>query len=175
MLNTSGQQLFYAAEESDCLMRNCCGALRRFDMVLLDHSQREMARFKRPFKCTARCCQLCWLPCQLQQMEVTADGVTIGSIEQQWDCTLPIYNICDDKGEPVLQIKGPVCAISCCADINFEVLTMEGDTVGMVQKKFGGLVNEALTDADNFGITFPIDLDVKIKIVLLAATLFIVS
>ena len=35
--------------------------------------------------------------------------------------------------------------------------------VGRITKQWTGLVKEAFTDADNFGINFPIDLDVKVS------------
>ena len=47
--------------------------------------------------------------------------------------------------------------------------------VGKVSKQWTGFVREAFTDADNFGINFPIDLDVKMKAVLLGACFLIVS
>ena len=34
--------------------------------------------------------------------------------------------------------------------------------VGMISKQWTGLIKEAFTDADNFGISFPLDLDVKV-------------
>ena len=43
----------------------------------------------------------------------------------------------------------------------------------MVTKQWTGLVKEAFTDADNFSLTFPIDLDVKIKATLLGAVFLI--
>ena len=52
----------------------------------------------------------------------------------------------------------------------------DGSTpVGLISKQFTGLVKEAFTDADNFGVTFPLDLDVKMKAVLLGAVFLIVS
>ena len=47
--------------------------------------------------------------------------------------------------------------------------------VGQVSKKYGGFMKEAFTDADTFGVNFPMDLDVRVKAVLLAATFLIVS
>ena len=29
-----GQQVFFAVEETDCCTRNCCGALRGFEMII---------------------------------------------------------------------------------------------------------------------------------------------
>lgn len=45
--------------------------------------------------------------------------------------------------------------------------------VGKVTKQWSGLVREAFTDADNFGISFPMDLDVNIKAVVLGACFLI--
>lgn len=51
----------------------------------------------------------------------------------------------------------------------------ETSTVGRINKQWTGYVQEAFTDADNFGIKFPLDLDVKIKAVLLGACFLVVS
>jgi hypothetical protein len=50
-----------------------------------------------------------------------------------------------------------------------------GTNVGKISKQWTGLAKEMFTDADNFGMTFPIDLDVNIKAVLLGAVFLIVS
>jgi len=140
-----GQQVFFAAEKNDCCTRQCCGPLREFEMALtgkwllwmtrsprlkyclyillfiLDNNGREVARFNRPFKTTCRCCT-CYCPCCLQEMEITASGSTVGYILQKQDFCNPVFQICDSDKKVVLEIKGPVCVISCCGDINFEVL-----------------------------------------------------
>lgn len=51
----------------------------------------------------------------------------------------------------------------------------ETATVGRISKQWTGFVREAFTDADNFGITFPMDLDVKMKAVMIGACFLIVS
>ena len=46
-----------------------------------------------------------------------------------------------------------------------QVLTADGDTqVGEIRKQWSGLVREAFTDADNFGVTFPVDMHVHTKV-----------
>jgi len=47
--------------------------------------------------------------------------------------------------------------------------------VGKISKQWSGLAREIFTDADFFGISFPLDLDVRMKAVLLGATFLIVS
>ena len=60
-------------------------------------------------------------------------------------------------------LSGPICTISCCGDVEFKVVSVQtGDQVGMITKQWSGMAKEAFTDADNFGISFPLDLDVKV-------------
>ena len=64
--------------------------------------------------------------------------------------------------------------IECCNDIDFEVLTLDGEQqIGKITKQWSGALTEIFTDADNFGITFPMDLDVKVKATLLGAVFLI--
>lgn len=51
----------------------------------------------------------------------------------------------------------------------------ETATVGRISKQWTGFLKEAFTDVDNFGITFPMDLDVKMKAVMIGACFLIVS
>lgn len=56
------------------------------------------------------------------------------------------------------------------------MLTRDGkEKVGKITKQWGGFLREAVTDADVFGINFPMDLDVKVKATLLGACFLIVS
>lgn len=53
---------------------------------------------------------------------------------------------------------------------------MDGSAkVGRISKQWSGLLREAFTDADHFEISFPVDLDVKIKAALFGACFLIVS
>ncbi len=51
----------------------------------------------------------------------------------------------------------------------------ETQKVGSIRKQFSGLIQEMYTNADNFGITFPMDLAVTVKATLLGAVFLIVS
>jgi len=86
----------------------------------------------------------------------------------------PKFVIKDQTGEPVLRIEGPLCPISCCGDVDFKVVSVQtGSEVGLITKQWSGIAKEAFTDADNFGISFPLDLDVKVKGTLLGALFLI--
>lgn len=58
---------------------------------------------------------------------------------------------------------------------HFQILSKDKTTVvGRISKQWSGLLREAFTDADFFGITFPMDLDVRMKAVMLGACFLIV-
>ena len=53
-------------------------------------------------------------------------------------------------------------------------MSLDGQSiVGKISKQWSGFLKEAFTDADIFGINFPIDLDVRMKAVLLGACMLI--
>lgn len=56
----------------------------------------------------------------------------------------------------------------------FQILSTDGTKIGKITKQWSGFVREALTDADHFGIKFPMDLDVHVKATLLGALILIV-
>ncbi|XP_069753492.1 phospholipid scramblase 2-like [Narcine bancroftii] len=167
--NSLGQQIFFAAEENDFCTRNCCGNMRPFDMKILNPFGQEVMNVYRPLKCTGCCC-----PCCLQEMEVMAPpGQTIGYIIETWSMCLPKFTVQNEKREPVLKINGPCCACGC-GDVDFQVTNLdETETIGKITKQWTGLLREMFTSADNFGIQFPLDLDVKVKATLLAASFLI--
>ncbi|XP_021940952.1 phospholipid scramblase 2 isoform X3 [Zootermopsis nevadensis] len=168
--NSVGQKVYYAVEDSDCLTRNCCGPLRPFDMKILDNYKNEVIHLNRPLACDS-----CWFPCCLQNMEVSSPpGTVIGSIQQEWSILTPQFNIKNAAGDVVLKIEGPICTFSICGDVEFKILSKDGSSqVGKISKQWAGLLREAFTDADYFGITFPMDLDVKMKAVMMGACFLI--
>jgi len=168
--NNMGQTCYVAAEKSGCCTRMCCGPQRPFDMVIKDNDKREVIHLKRPLRCVSPCFFCC-----LQEVEVTSpvSGETLGYIKQKCHPCLPLFDIQDAEGNSIFEIKGPFCQISCCSDINFPVCDNAGNEVGKISKQWSGVMKEAISDADNFGCTFPLDLDVKIKAVLIGAVFLV--
>lgn len=168
--NSLGQKIYKAKEKNDCCTRNCCGSLRSFDMKIKDNNDREVIRLIRPFRCVS-----CWCPCCLQELEVQAPpGTTIGYVKQDWHPCLPKFSIQGPNKETLLRLEGPCFACNCCGDVNFELKGKDGDNaIGRISKQWSGLLKEVFTDTDNFGIQFPLDLDVKMKAVLMGACFLI--
>uniref|UniRef100_A0A4W3H987 Phospholipid scramblase n=1 Tax=Callorhinchus milii TaxID=7868 RepID=A0A4W3H987_CALMI len=170
--NSLGQRIYFAVEESDFCNRMCCGANRAFTIKILDNVGQPIIQFTRPLACGFCCC-----PCCLNTMEVEAPpGNIIGYVTQEWHPFQPRFNVQDEKHETVLKIKGPCLAFNCFGDVGFEVSSLdESNIVGRITKQWSGLSREMFTDSDSFGIQFPMDLDVKVKAVLLGACLLVVS
>lgn len=57
--------------------------------------------------------------------------------------------------------------------LSLQIFDMKGHEVGKISKQWSGLGREAFTDADNFGVSFPLELDVKVKAVILGAVFLI--
>ncbi|KAJ8984515.1 hypothetical protein NQ317_010986, partial [Molorchus minor] len=168
--NSLGQKVYYAVEDSDCLTRNCCGPLRPFDMKILDNYKNEVIHLNRPLACDS-----CCFPCCLQSMEVSAPpGTIVGTVEQEWSIFCPTFAIKNASGDTVLRIEGPCCTFSICGDVEFKIMSGDGAVqVGKISKQWSGLMREMFTDTDYFGITFPMDLDVRMKAVMLGACFLI--
>ncbi|XP_050833776.1 phospholipid scramblase 2 isoform X1 [Serinus canaria] len=168
--NALGQRVYFAAEDTDCLTRNCCGPARPFTLRIIDNLGREVITLHRPLRCNSCCC-----PCCLQELEVQAPpGTTVGYVVQNWHVCLPKFTIQDEKRRDILKISGPCVVCQCCEDVHFEVMSLDKTSpVGKISKQWTGFVREMFTDTDNFGISFPMDLDVKMKAVMIGACFLI--
>lgn len=177
--NALGQQVYFASEESELCMRLCCKQQRGFMMHIVNNMNQEVLRVVRPFQCCAGCC---WCAdscdhCALTISVETPGGEQLGHVRQRGSKWKPHFDILDANFEPVLKIWGPCCrcqTICCMEDVDFTLLTYdESQQIGKISKQWAGITREWFTKADNFGITFPLDLDVKVKGTLLAALFLI--
>uniref|UniRef100_A0A671T7A8 Phospholipid scramblase n=1 Tax=Sinocyclocheilus anshuiensis TaxID=1608454 RepID=A0A671T7A8_9TELE len=160
--NSIGQEIYHAKEDSDCFIRNLFGPAHGFKMHIKDNMDQEVIQLHRPMRCF------------LQEIEVQAPpGVIIGYVKQEWSF-LPKFTILGPNNEVLLKIQGPFLPFKCCGDIDFEVKGNIGEqSVGRITKQRSGLLKKCISDASNFCIQFPLDMDVKMKAVLLGACLFI--
>lgn len=57
-----------------------------------------------------------------QKIEVYLhDGKLAGTVEQTWSFCTPKFDIKDANGVTILKVKGPICTLKCCSDVNFKV------------------------------------------------------
>lgn len=176
--NSLGQQCYYAYEESDLCERLCCGQARGFQMHIVDNVGQEVIRVNRVFKCCVGCCWCISGDCCAFTIEVQSPvGTSLGRIVQLHSKWSPRYAIKDANDQTILVVQGPCCVCSgpcCTADVPFELMTAdESQNIGNISRQFAGFAQEMWTNATNFGIQFPRDLDVKAKALCLGALFLI--
>jgi len=175
IFNNQSQQVFFAAEESDVCMRQCCGPNRGFDLHITDNLQQEVIKVHRDFKCCAGCAWCASADCCAFTVDVEAPvGQRVAYIRQEFTCLAPKYTIRNAEDQIIFRIEGPVCIFPMCGGQDFVVTSEEtGQEVGKITKQFAGLVTELFTNADTFGVTFPMDLDVTMKAAMIGAVFLI--
>ncbi|XP_029436881.1 phospholipid scramblase 3-like [Rhinatrema bivittatum] len=144
--NSMGQQIYLAKLEPQC-----CGPL--YDVMLKDNSDAEVIHLLEKCKCSCS-----------REVEIHAPpGTLIGYATLSWYAHVTSLSISDASKELVLMVVGPSFRTNIFGGANFEVKSKdETQTVGQISR-----------DNEQFVIQIPLDLDVKIKAVLLGATLYL--
>jgi len=147
-------------------------------MHITDNLGQEVIRVQREFKCCAGWSCFAFSECCAMELTIEAPpGQRVGTIKQLYGCCVPKFDVLDADGQKVFGMDGPCCkcqAVCCTEDIEFRILSAVNNVqVGRLSKQWGDLVREMFTKADNFGVSFPVDLDVRMKAVLLGAVFLI--
>lgn len=103
-------------------------------------------------------------------VEVTAPPleVVIGRIEKRMFMCTQNYIVKNCEGKRILMIRGP------CDNVAFKILSADGrNLVGKISKHWQDLTGDMFKCGEYFGISFPADLDVRSKALLLASCFII--
>ncbi len=97
------------------------------------------------------------------------DGAMIGAIQRRWTWVRRKYDVEGPNGEVVATLFGPIFR-----PWTFEIRLPGSDVeMGVVQKKWSGLLKEAFTEADNFWVELDRIEDPQLKALLFSATVLI--
>ena len=182
-LGRKGAQIFKCKEKSDFCSRICLsGGCRPFEMnisTLAANGEYEpFLHLERPCSCTFLC---------FNRPEIRVTLVESGRAEYLGKVVDP-YNFCNMEidtydQDNTLKHKvygsccqlGVFCRLPCdpCQTIDFDVKSAAGEVVSQVQKKSKGCLQATYTDADNFYLTFPKNISVNEKVLLMSAVLFL--
>ncbi len=104
------------------------------------------------------------------RLEVTdAQGNRLGAIQRRWTWLRRKYTVEGPTGEEVATLFGPIFR-----PWTFEIRLPGSDAeVGVVQKKWSGLMKEMFTEADNFWVQFDNVTDPQLRALLFSATVLI--
>ena len=77
------------------------------------------------------------------------NGVKLGSIHRRFGIIYKKYDICDQYANPFAHIQAPIWRLW-----TFPIINKTGQNVGVISKKWQGLLREAFTDADSFVVDY---------------------
>lgn len=155
-----GNVVGMAAEEKTglggVLLRNLFGRCRASRVHIYGPDEQEVGLGEKPFRF------------YFHRMEARDRGRGIGAIQRRFSILHRKFTVEDAQGREVLEIVSPFIRIW-----TFKV-RRDGEDVALIRKKWGGLLKEAFTDADVFGMEYLVDdLDPDTRKLLLVATFLI--
>ncbi|XP_005095743.1 phospholipid scramblase 1 [Aplysia californica] len=178
IMNSLNQQVFYAFEESGTCHRLFCGSDRGFTIHITDNFQQEVLRIERPFLCCRGCCWCAEGCCKYPVYIKDREGNQLGTVGMMNSCCKPHFGVYDNDENLIYEMWGPLCpcqcVCGCTGDVKFPVTNVKDNTtVGNISKIWDGAFKDCCTKADTFGITFPMNMDVKHKALLIGAVFVI--
>jgi uncharacterized protein YxjI len=153
-----GQQLYFAAERKGSLLaRLFLKANRPFYLAILDNEGQTKMSVRRPFRFFFH-----------EATVSDSDGKVLGIIKKNFSIISKKYTLFDQRGKELYTLNGPLLK-----PWTFHI-RKQSDDVGKITKKWSGLLKETFSDADNFGIEFPTNIDNETKAFLLG-TVFLID
>lgn len=157
----SGQQLAFCAEQGKGLMgtifRNVLGHWRTFELHFFDTQKQPIYIAKNPFRFL------------FQRMELySAKGDFIGALQRRFAFLHKKFDVEDARGQVLMTVSSPLWRLWT---FRFE---KDGQERALIEKKWGGLIKEAFTDADQMNLSFKqSSLGPQERLLLLASAVFI--
>lgn len=158
--DADGNPILYAGEESSgigaFLFRQFLGRKRPFTIGIRDLAGNVVLTVKRPWR---------WF---FSRAEVhDGSGQLLGAIQQRFAIFARRYTLEGPGGGVGAEIHGPFFR-----PWTFDV-RVRGNVVGRIAKRWSGLLQEAFTDADTFGVEMTPTLDERLRPLVLGATFLI--
>lgn len=158
ILDTHGNQLYMAVEEGgSTLLRWFLKALPcPFQITVKTRDEQLVLRVVRPFRF------------YFHELDIfDSRGQLLGTLQRRFALLRRIYSVLDRSGQEIFQLFGPLLH-----PWTFEIRNGDKE-YGKITKKWSGLLKEGFTDADNFGVSFPVEWDKKLKALFLGAVFLI--
>jgi hypothetical protein len=190
-MQNPNNDVMYAIENSGCCVRFFCGIMRPFTLTVSEGGQpggKVHSFHERPFALPLGSCKCC---CFQQVVAKDGNGAVIGSIQEDFYMCVPSFKVLSGSipGQGVHQynMHMPTCCGGMCVDmcsqgccscrLPFHIYLPgkenNGEQVGEIVKVWSGAKKELTSDADNFELHFPGNVDAATKTRLLSATFLI--
>jgi hypothetical protein len=155
-----GAMFGYAAEDQRDLvgfvLRQVLGHWRHFNIRIFDQERRLVLRAVHPFRFF------------FSRLEVyDAQDRLLGALQSRWSFFRKRFDFEDARGQVFAQTSSPFWR-----PWTFVMSGSHGE-MGRIEKKWGGLLKEAITDGDKFRVSFSPSLSLEHRQLLVAAGLFV--
>ncbi len=137
--------------------RQIFGRCRKATVHIYDAAGEKLGRGEKPFR---------WF---FQRMDVYDGSKRIGAIERKWSWLSRRLVVENAAGEQVMELVGPILLLGRGT---FRLM-FQGQEVGSVRKKWSGVLREAFSDADTFGVVYEQHVPEELRKILLVATFLI--
>lgn len=166
--DTAGHVLFYVGERQENFQGH--GRGRRFHMCLLTTDLTEVLNIYRKEVAIWWGC-FCNPSC-MERLKITnvSKERVLGSVEQVTKVSPGIvFEVKDSKGVTQLRLYGPGSNFSCCGfyETKFQIFDINGKQVGSIKQELTTVF------AHNFHVFFPVQLDPKLKCILLSVCIMV--
>jgi uncharacterized protein YxjI len=155
-----GRTILYAQEQGsgawDFLRRSFLNTMRPFHIELSDERGQDVMHLRRPWR---------WIFSRLDVLD--GNGMPLGAIEQTFELFARRFSVLDTSGAELATLHGPFFR-----PWTFRVM-VAGQEVGKITKQWSGLLREAFTDADTFGVQYGPGMNPQLRALALAATFLI--
>ncbi|KAF8365341.1 hypothetical protein PRIPAC_83170 [Pristionchus pacificus] len=172
ILNGAGQQIYAANEESDCIERFFCHHKRGFvihEIILIKKNFHICTALNAPLHMIQIYCHICSF-CQQQATIESPPGNIVATVRQTWR---PTHTVRGPDGQIIFTLNAPsLKMVCCCREQIYEVYAGKDKVVG-ISKFWGGALKEFFTTADIWGITFPPQMPVHHRAIVLGSLFFI--
>ena len=159
LMTEAGDELGFAAEEGGgmgkAIGRQMLGAARACKIHIYNADGDAVGHGDKPFR---------WF---FYEMACFEDGQQIGRIQRRFRLLGRRFTIYDANDQEILTVDSPFFKIW-----TFNVLAGQKH-VAKISKKWSGLLKEAFTDADTFGVEFQRDTHPDVKKLLVIATFLV--
>lgn len=160
LLNERGEKIGFIAEQSSgifkLLMRSMFRSHRPLHVKIFDKSGQEVIILERPFY---------FLFSNMMVKDRT--GRLLGTIDQKFAIFRKRYHLKDHRGQAFAQINSPFFSF-----FRFEIESLKmGKSLGVISKKWGGLLKEIFTDSDTFGVDLSHELSEEEKAIVLGTAI----
>ncbi len=157
--DSNGNLVFYCAEMQKgflgFLFRQMLGHWRSFELNFFDSQKKTIWRAIHPFRFF------------FQRLDVYSNSGAVGSVEWHWALFRKKYSLIDLKAGRVLKINSGFLSFWTFP------ITIGGQEVASIKKKWSGLLKETFTDTDNFLIEFSPSLGESERQLILSAAVLI--